>query len=67
MQFDSEQLIEDVKEKMRELNLPPGKACEHIRISRSTLWRILQGKTIDIEVFTKVLSFTEQDPSRYFY
>lgn len=67
MKFKAEALAWDFKEKrVMENNMSLREAADEIGVGYSTLSRLENCKDIDLVTFTKVVSWLQKNPGRYF-
>nr|WP_299067123.1 helix-turn-helix transcriptional regulator [uncultured Allomuricauda sp.] len=64
--FDYIKLDLDIRKKQFKNGLSEKAVCEEMGISRSTIWRMAEGKKIDMDTFCKMATWTERPIGRYF-
>ena len=63
--IDTKKLHKDILKKLSYVKKPQRHLTEKLNVSRSTFWRLSQGKTIEFETFFILIDWLYKEPNDY--
>lgn len=63
--LDNRRMHTEVLRRLNAINKPQIYLCRRLNIGRSTLWRLGNGDCITVETFLKIVSWLDEDVSKY--
>lgn len=65
LSLNNSKLHREIIKRLNAIKKPQAYLTKRLQISRSTLWRIDQGKTIELQTFLKLVSWLGEDVNNY--